>query len=201
MVAKKITKSQLGMYFWFFCVVTVLCLAGVVVWLSLNPKNPNIRISNLHFPPARDSKNQSSHRNASVSVQNESIIIDLEIFNPNKRMGIYYSVISLELYRSGGVVGTNSIPAFYQGYKNTMMLRIPIHAGREFWQGVNGMDFTVRVETDVKFRIIKWKTKLHRIVYEEQFRKVKINTNGTVSGGKLFRAEKCIKSANQKLRC
>ncbi|KAK6124044.1 hypothetical protein DH2020_042213 [Rehmannia glutinosa] len=149
MVTRKCDKTQLSIYCWFISVVTVLCLAGVVAWLSLTPKNPYFRISDAHFPPL-DSKNQSTHRN--VSVPNNSVVFDLEIFNPNKRMGIYYSVISLELYSGGRVVGTNS-------------------------------NFAVRVETAVKFRIIKWKTKLRQIAHEEQFNNVKINLNGTVSGG------------------
>ncbi|KAI3456409.1 hypothetical protein Pfo_013072 [Paulownia fortunei] len=178
MVRRKLDKSRLGIYCWFFCVVTVLSLAGVVAWLSLTPKNPYFRISDARFP-AIDSNNHSTHRN--LSVPNDSLIFDLEIFNPNKRMGIYYSGISLELYSGGGVVGTNSTPAFYQGHKNTTLLQILIHASQEFWQAMNGgnIDFTIRVETAVMFRIIKWKTKLHQIAYEEEFS----NFNGTVSGG------------------
>ncbi|KAK6149801.1 hypothetical protein DH2020_017326 [Rehmannia glutinosa] len=184
MVTRKCDKTRLSIYCWFICVVTVLCLAGVVAWLSLTPKNPYFRISDAHFPPL-DSKNQSTNRNVSVSVLNNSVIFDLEIFNPNKRMGIYYGVISLELYSGGRVVGTNSTLGFYQRYKNTRVLQIMIRVSREFWQGINGgnVDFMVRVETSVKFRIIKWKTKLRQIAYEEQFNNVKINLNGTVSGG------------------
>ncbi|KAK4398987.1 UNVERIFIED_CONTAM: hypothetical protein Sradi_6006300 [Sesamum radiatum] len=181
MARRKLDRDQLGMYCWFFSVVTVLSLAGVVSWLSLTPKNPGFRISDARFP---DSKNHSVHLNGSVP--NDSIIFDLEISNPNKRMGIYYSGINLALYRAaGGVVGTNSIPAFYQGYRNTTLFQILIHASQEFWQATNvgKIDFKVRVETAVKFRIIKWKTKLHQISYEQQFINVNISLNRTVSGG------------------
>ncbi|KAL0442891.1 UNVERIFIED_CONTAM: hypothetical protein Slati_2011800 [Sesamum latifolium] len=186
MARRKLDRDQLGMYCWFFSVVTVLSLAGVVSWLSLTPKNPGFRISDLRFP---DFKNHSIHLN--VSVPNNSIIFDLEISNPNKRMGIYYSGINLALYRGGGVVGTNSIPAFYQGYRNRTLFQILIHASQEFWQATNvgKVDFVVRVETAVKFRIIKWKTKLHQISYEEQFRDVNISLNRTVSGGNYAEAK------------
>ncbi|KAL2244891.1 NDR1/HIN1-like protein 2 [Sesamum indicum] len=186
MALRKLDRDQLGMYCWFFSVVTVLSMAGVVSWLSLTPKNPGFRVSDARFP---DSRNHSMHLN--VSVPNNSIIFDLEISNPNKRMGIYYSGINLALFSGGGVVGTNSIPAFYQGYRNTTLFQILIHASQQFWQATNAgkVDFMVRVETAVKFRIIKWKTKLHQISYEEQFRDVNISLNRTVSGGNYAEAK------------
>lgn len=182
MVRRKIDRNQLGIYYWFFCVATVLSLAGVVSWLSLTPKNPVFRISDAHLPALDFSKNHSAHSNASVP--NKSLFFDLEIFNPNTRMGIYYSGISLEFYSNGGAIGRNSTPAFYQGYNNTTLLHIVIHSDQEFRQTANGgnQDF-IRVTTTVVFRIIKWKTKLRQIAYEEQLSKEKINLNGTVLGG------------------
>ncbi|KAL3643343.1 hypothetical protein CASFOL_014158 [Castilleja foliolosa] len=156
MVTSKTARYNLAICCWLFCVFIVIGLAGIVAWLSLTPQNPNLRISRTNFP-----------------VQNSSMIFDLEVFNPNKRMGIYYSVINLELHTDGDVVGMNSIPGFYQGYKNNTTLKLVINAGRKFWQG-GDVDFMVRVKTDVKFRIIRWMTKAHRVIYEERFRNVKI---------------------------
>ncbi|KAL3850840.1 hypothetical protein ACJIZ3_012722 [Penstemon smallii] len=174
--------EDLGIYCWFFCVVTILSLLGVVAWLSLIPRNPRFRISNVNFPSLNPG-NISTTRN--VSVQNNSLLFGLEIYNPNERMGIYYNSISLHLYRAGGVIGTNSTPGFYQGYKDTTLVKLLIRNNQEFWQERRGggVEFTVRVETEVRFRIIKWKTKMRRIEYEASFSNVKFGLNGTVSGG------------------
>ncbi|GER52981.1 late embryogenesis abundant protein [Striga asiatica] len=187
MATKKNSKSEQGLYFWFFCVFTVLCLAGVVAWLSLTPKNPNFEISaaRLH---ASDHDNRLSHHNATVRVPNSSVTFELRIFNPNKRMGIYYDPISLELYGKSRVfMGRNSTPGFYQGYKNYTVYEIVVRSGREFWKGIdNGgdLEFVVRVKTNVRFKIIKWKTKARRVVHEEQFNKASIGFNGTFPGRK-----------------
>ncbi|PIN03120.1 hypothetical protein CDL12_24362 [Handroanthus impetiginosus] len=161
----------------------VLSLSAVVVWLSLTPKNPSFRVLGSHIP-SLDSRNHSTHGN--VSLPNDSLVFDLEIFNPNKRMGIYYSDIKFGVYRAGdGVVGTNSTPGFYQEHKSTTLLKIAIHGSREFLEAKKGgnTDFIIKVETSVMFRIIKWKTKEHHIAYEEQFNDVKMSLNGTVSAG------------------
>lgn len=176
-------RHNLDIYFWFFCLFSVLSLAGVVSWLSLTPRNPHIRLSGAQFGII-DAKNHSVRRN--VSVPNNPLVLNLEIFNPNKRMGIYYSDMRFELYSGGALVGTNATPAFYQGYKNTTRLQILIQPRQVFWQVMNGgiVDFLIKVETAVRFRIIKWKTKGHQISYEEHFSKVKTDLNGSVSARK-----------------
>ncbi|KAL7130218.1 hypothetical protein ABFS83_13G119600 [Erythranthe nasuta] len=184
MVCRKIDKNQLDFFCWFFCVVTILSLAGFVAWLSLIPRSPIFKISDAHFP-SPDSQNHSTRSN--ISVPNRPLIFNLEIFNPNKRMGIYYSGINMELYSGGdggGVVGRNSTPGFYQGHKNTTLLQIVIQANQEIWPRGSGgnLDF-VRFKTGVVFRIIKWKTKLRQIACDEQFSIEKVNNNGTVLGG------------------
>ncbi|CAA0835939.1 Unknown protein [Striga hermonthica] len=187
MATKKNGKSEQGLYFWFFCVFTVLSLAGVVAWLSLTPKNPKFGISvvRLHV---HDHDNRSSHHNATVRVPNSSVTFEVRIFNPNKRMGIYYDDISLELYgKSRAFMGRNSTPGFYQGYKNCTVYEIMVRSGREFWRGSdNGGDveFVVRIETNVRFKIIKWKTETRRVVHEEQFDKASTGFNGTFPGRK-----------------
>ncbi|KAG8385698.1 hypothetical protein BUALT_Bualt03G0072200 [Buddleja alternifolia] len=183
MVHRRLDKARFDISCWFFCVITVLSLAGVVAWLSLTPKNPCFRISDIHFP-VLNSKNYTTHSN--VSVPNNSLMFNLQVSNPNKRMGIYYSGISLSLYGGGGIAGANSTPGFYQQHKNTTVFAIMVRATQGFWQGMNGgdMDFAVRVETAVRFRIIKWNTKLRHIEHEEIFNNVRISSlNGTVSSG------------------
>ncbi|KAL3643341.1 hypothetical protein CASFOL_014156 [Castilleja foliolosa] len=128
---------------------------GIFGWLNVRPNNPDFIISSPNFP-----------------VQNNSaMIFDLEVSNPNLWTGVYYSVINLELLGTDGdVVGTNITPGFHQGYKN-VTLKIVINTGQEFWQA-GDVDFMVRIKTDVKFRVIGWTRKAHRVIYQQRFRYV-----------------------------
>ncbi|KAL3643342.1 hypothetical protein CASFOL_014157 [Castilleja foliolosa] len=138
----------LGIILFVYC----YCLA---LFICLIPHNPRFRISNANFP-----------------VQNNSMIFDLEFSNPNVAT-VYFSVINLELVGiDGDVVGTNFTPGFIQGCKDKT-LKIVINAVQIFWQG-GDVDFMVRVKTDVKFRVIRWTSKVHRVIYEERFRYVNI---------------------------
>lgn len=168
MSRRRLDRDQFVIAFWLFCEVTVLSLVGVVLWLSLTPRNPRLTISDAHFP----SLNLTSHTprpNASLPV-----VVHLQIFNPNNHMGIDYRGIKFKLYTGDGVgvVGANSTSAFYQGYKNTTLFQMPVQASQEFWHAMNAtssIDFIVRVETAFRFRIIKWQTKIHHVAHEARF--------------------------------
>lgn len=163
MSRRRLDRDQFVIFFWLFCEVTVLSLVGVVLWLSLTPRNPRFTISDAHFPPL----NHTAHANASLP--SNPVVVHLQIFNPNNHMGIDYSGINFKLYAGDGVVGANSTSAFHQGYKNTTLFQMPIQASQEFWRAMNAspsVDFIVRVETAFRFRIIKWQTKVHHVAHE-----------------------------------
>lgn len=163
MACRRIDQDRAVIYCWFFCEVTVLCLVGVCLWLSLTPRNPCFLISAAHLPPS----NSTGNRTAAAS-----LFVHLRIFNPNNHMGIDYSSIGLKLYFNGGVVAADSTSAFHQGYKNTTCLHMLISASKEFWKAMNSssnMDFTLRLETAFSFRIIKWRTKVRHLEREERF--------------------------------
>ncbi|XP_075486530.1 NDR1/HIN1-like protein 10 [Primulina tabacum] len=154
-------------YCFLLCVFIVLSVACVLSWLSLTPKNPRFQISDTRVLAFDSNNNQSAYRT------DKYLMFNLKILNPNKRMGIFYSGITLNLYEPGCcIVGTNSTPAFYQGYKNTTSLDILIHPTQEGSKAeTNGgnIDYIVGVQTYVRFRIMRWKTKLHQIDYKSIF--------------------------------
>ncbi|KZV55185.1 hypothetical protein F511_12772 [Dorcoceras hygrometricum] len=157
MVFRILDNDRFRLYCWLHCVVTVLCVACLLSWLSLTPRNPRFQIS---FESS--SMNQSTDKH---------LLFNLRISNPNKRMGIFYSGITLNLYEGCcRVIGTNSTPPFYQGYKNTTSLDILIHATTQQGSSDGNIDHIVGVHTDVRFRIMRWKTKLRQIEYKSVFR-------------------------------
>lgn len=160
MSRRRLDRDQFVIFFWLFCEVTVLILVGVVLWLSLTPRNPRLTISDAHFP------------SLNLTKANLPVVVHLQIFNPNNHMGIDYRGINFKLYTGDVVVSVNSTSAFYQGYKNTTLFQMPIHASQEFWHAMNAtssIDFIVRVETAFRFRIIKWRTKIHYVAHEARF--------------------------------
>ncbi|XP_051128579.1 uncharacterized protein LOC127249690 [Andrographis paniculata] len=169
MAAKKLARDHFSFYCWILCVVAVLSLSGFVSWICLTPRNPTF---GLFLHPGNASSPKSS------------MIIDLEVTNPNKRMGVYYNEIMLEILGGGNFsIRRNSNPGFYQGFGNVTTLPIHVHDSGELWQGT--MDLVIKVETDVWFRIMKWKTKTHHIEYKERFNSSKISgVNEAFSGVK-----------------
>lgn len=147
----------------------------MALWLSFTPRHPHFAILAAGFPPLNST-------NASATNNSIELVVDLQIFNPNNHVGIDYSGIILKLYMGDGVVGSNSAPAFYQGYKNTTLFHMQIQA----MNATSYVDFTVRVETAFRFQIIKWQTKVHHVAHEKRFTKPDVNLNGTVSRGSYY---------------
>ncbi|XP_016562088.1 uncharacterized protein LOC107861251 [Capsicum annuum] len=74
---RRISKHPFDLYCWFFQVVAVLCLTSIVIWLCLVPKNPIFTIVDFSFL-------FFNIKNSSLHSDNNSVILNLEIFNPNK---------------------------------------------------------------------------------------------------------------------
>ena len=67
------------------------------------------------YIPTLDGRNSTFHH-----AGNTSVLLNLQFSNPNKKMGIFYNNINITLYYRHAVIGSHhSLPAFYQGYKNT----------------------------------------------------------------------------------
>ena len=186
-----IKHSQRYVYIWLLQVVIVLISSSVVVWLVLIPKSPIYIITNVHIP-ALHGRNSTSHVHLSTSngmnstshlIGNISIHLNLEFSNPNKKMGIYYNYIYITLYYSDAHIGSKSLPGFYQGYKNTTTYEVIVNADKQFLKGITDETTGLRVclESAVKYKIFKSKTKGHQI-YSEAY--VPVGSNGRMLGDK-----------------
>lgn len=154
MAWRRLDQDRLVIYYWFFCEVSVVSLVGVALWLSLTPRNPRLTISH--------------------TTTTTSIVVCLKIFNPNSHMGIDYSGISFKLYTSSGVIAANSTSGFRQGYKNTTLFHMPMQTKQKLWNASSDVGFKLRVETAFRFRIIKWRTRVHQIACEQRYGKASI---------------------------
>ncbi|KAM7500915.1 hypothetical protein LguiA_025329 [Lonicera macranthoides] len=177
----KISKSSFHVYWWFFQVVCILSLVSVVIWLTLTPRNPVFYITNVHITTS-ETLNSTVHRNRVG--QNASLIFNLETYNPNKGFGIHYEEINITFHYNEFVVGMKSAPSFYQGFKETSIHKVEVNTEEENWRGIPGgkTELRVAVETAVRYRIFKRKTKHHRLNFVGS---VTVGSNGTVSEGNI----------------
>ncbi|OIT32515.1 hypothetical protein A4A49_27083 [Nicotiana attenuata] len=180
---KKSKRYNIDLYCWFFQVAAVLSLISLVMWLCLIPRNPIFTLVDFSFLDL-------NVKNSSLHGDNNSVILNLEIFNPNKGMSIYYNDINFTLNYNGLVVGRSSTQGIYQGHKNITRKEVQMYNVDElFWRGIgNGsIDFVVRLETKVKFKIFKRRTKLREINYVAYISNMTISSNGTISGEKFVK--------------
>jgi hypothetical protein len=106
-----------SLLFCFF--VTILALFGItilVMWLVLRPHVPSYSLQNIEFHSFNLTEQQNAYS------LNSDILYTLEARNPNKRIGIQYDEIDIHTFYAGDELGQSSIPAFYQGHRNTTIL-------------------------------------------------------------------------------
>ncbi|KAF5729010.1 protein NDR1-like [Tripterygium wilfordii] len=154
------SKSLVSVCFWLLKVVVLLCMVFVVIWLSLRPKIPVFKVTNA-YAPALDGLNSTFYR-SKVS-KNNSISLQFEISNPNKRIGIYYGDIYITLYSGHSVISSKPLPGFYQGYKISTVASVFADADQKTWRGVKEkhINLTVRLQTAVQYKILRSKSKHH----------------------------------------
>jgi hypothetical protein len=162
---------------WLLQVAIVIGSSSVVIWLSLTPKSP-IYIITGAYVPTLDGRNSTS-----LDGRNTSTILNLKFSNPNKKMGIFYNNINITLYYSNAVIGSSSLPGFYQGHKKTTIYEVLVNADQQLWQRVTNATTGLRVclENVVKYKIFSYTTKHHRIYNQAH---VPLGSDGRISGEK-----------------
>lgn len=142
-------------------------LAALFLWLSLRTSNPTCYIQNFYVPALTNSSNTS-------------IYFDLKLDNKNKDMGIYYDALNITFHlgtNPGRLVGNRTVPSFYQGHKKHTRRKyvVEIYGGlTEVFNGSNPV-FRVDLATKVRFKIVEFKTKRHKLVVRAD---VKLNSDG-----------------------
>ncbi|KAK1435642.1 hypothetical protein QVD17_01408 [Tagetes erecta] len=152
-----------------FSFTLTLGFTSLFMWLSLHTSNPILSIQDIYIPSLNKTLNSTSY---------QSIYIDLKFDNKNKDKGIFYhqSNITLRYNNSSIVISNYTLAGFYQGHNKK--------ARRKNWVGTYGVPwdeavkvvdggelavFRVDLVTVIRFKILFWKTKKHRVVVGADF--------------------------------
>ncbi|KAH7289983.1 hypothetical protein KP509_30G026900 [Ceratopteris richardii] len=105
--------------------IVVLGIAALVAYLVLQPKTPDFSVSDATVASFNLTSTPTSPSNAVSGVSqylNADVTFNVSAENPNKKIGIYYDEVDVTLFYEGEQIGQGSIPAFYQGHRNTTIL-------------------------------------------------------------------------------
>ncbi|XP_065864583.1 protein NDR1-like [Euphorbia lathyris] len=140
-----------------------LGFSGFFIWLALKVSKPKCSLQKFYIPSLNQTLNATG---------NATFFFQIKLQNPNRLKGIYYDAVNVTfLYRptNNQSVGTFSIPGFYQGHRKKALKGGQLNASgidREavFREVSNGSAvFRVDLATAVRYKILAWKTKRHRI--------------------------------------
>ncbi|GMJ05144.1 non race-specific disease resistance 1 [Hibiscus trionum] len=155
--------------------VFTLGLTALFMWLSLRTSNPKCSIEKFYLPSLNRTLNQTA---------DATLNLTLKLDNPNKDKGIKYDTVNVTVFDSPNrtqVIGNVLVPAFYQGHKKnakkdgtgTANTAVALRAVSGNGTGV----FRVDMSTSVKFKIMFWYTKKHRISVGAD---VMVNDSGSI---------------------
>jgi hypothetical protein len=182
--------------FWFFYTATfIFVVGGFIFWLIFSP-------SEVKFHVTEASLTQFNYTAAAANnTLNYKLALNITLRNSNKRVGIYYDRIEAIAYYGKNWLSTASLTPFYQGHKNTSVLR-PVFEGQQVLSlgtrdlskfdseksaGVYNIDINLSVKIRIKYGKIK--TLRFKPQNIDCPLKVPLSSNGTVAEG--FQATKC----------
>ncbi|KAL1197355.1 Protein NDR1 [Cardamine amara subsp. amara] len=174
------------------CCLSFIFTAGLTslfLWLSLRANKPKCSIQNFYVPALNKTLNSRDNTTLNFMVRCD---------NPNKDQGIYYDDVHLTISNTNNTTIANyTVPKFYQGHKkkakkpgqvlplnNQTVLRAVLPNGSAV--------FRMDLKTQVRFKIIFWKTKRERI---EVGADVEVNGNGTKAQKKGIKMKKSDSSS------
>ncbi|XP_015883649.3 NDR1/HIN1-like protein 3 [Ziziphus jujuba] len=153
----KNSESLTPIYFWFLQVLILWGALAAIILLSITPNSPIYTIT--------DVRGNFSLLNQTSFIRNNSLIFNIEISNPNNRIGVYFDYIHMTLNHNGSTVGNEQhVPGFYQGFKWTTPCKVAVKADQKFLKWVAGggtTELRVGLKTVVRYEIFGWKTKHH----------------------------------------
>ncbi|XP_071702737.1 protein NDR1-like [Rutidosis leptorrhynchoides] len=152
-----------------FSFILTLGLTSLFMWLSLRTSNPILSIQDIYVPALNKTLNSTSYK---------SVYIDLKLDNVNKDKGIYYDPLNItllyynqsdssEINKIVSPISNYTLRGFYQGHNK--------HTRRKNWTETYGLPvdggvvFKLDLETKIRFKILFWKTKRHRLVVGADF--------------------------------
>ncbi|PRQ31640.1 putative Late embryogenesis abundant protein, LEA-14 [Rosa chinensis] len=159
-----------------FSFIFTVGLTALFMWLSLRTSKPSCSIQYFYLPALNKTLNDTGNR---------TLYVSLSLKNGNKDKGIYYDNVNLNfsLPNTSKPVGNASIPKFYQGHKKRALKKVDLGSDKLNWTAVSGSVypngstyFRVDLETKVRFKIIFWRTKRHKLKVGAD---VEVNASGT----------------------
>ncbi|KAG9454167.1 hypothetical protein H6P81_007071 [Aristolochia fimbriata] len=149
---------------WLLEVVLLFALISLLLRHALTPRKPTYTLVDLEIPAL---SNRTAARSNGRKSAAANVSLELEIQNPNKKIGIYYEATNVTLFYVDVSLGPIVIAPFYQ--KNRGEIRREkqsVKAEKRFWRAVsravsNGStaDLRVWVTTFVRYRTLGVKGK------------------------------------------
>jgi hypothetical protein len=160
-----------------FSFIITLGLTSLFLWLSLRADDPKCTIKHFYLPALNRTLNDS---------KNSTLIFELKLDNGNKDKGIYYDDINLTFYDNPNMslsrpMGNFIIPGFRQGQNKkakriqTLEVNTTLATERVFPNG--SAFFRVDMATALRFRIMFWKTKRHKLIL---WTSVEVDSEGAI---------------------
>ncbi|GAB4846195.1 hypothetical protein Ancab_025193 [Ancistrocladus abbreviatus] len=174
--------------------------AALFMWLTLRPSKPTCSIE--HFDVFALNKTATSARN-------NTIYFDLTLKNNNKDEGVYYDTLNLTFYYKPNLtfpLANYTFSGFRQGHQKHAQRVGTVEAGGSNWQGlassavkVNGTAvFKVDLKTAVRYKIIFWKTKRHKLALGAD---LQVNAEGSLVRSRKKGVKLTSGTAMQKCYC
>ncbi|XP_031250116.1 protein NDR1-like [Pistacia vera] len=151
-----------------------LGLTSLFMWLNLRTSNPKCSIQDFYLPALNKSLN---------SPHNTTLYFTLKLVNTNTDKGVYYDPVNFTIVNKANAtdyIGNYVVPKFYQGHKKKARKHGSVKVDKRVLSRVVFSDgtaiFRVDLATAVRFKIMAWKTKRHRIRVGAD---VMVNDHGT----------------------
>eukprot|EP01018_Ginkgo_biloba_P038274 Gb_01970 [translate_table: standard] len=141
--------------------IVVLVIAAVVLYIVFRPRIPKYSVESIDIKRFNFSKDLSL---------NSELDLTIRARNPNKKIGIYYGENSrLEVFYSGIKLSSGKIPAFYQGHRNTTVLKAKLqgsnvrfpretHSSLKTQQTQGSIPLRIKINVPVKIKVGSLKT-------------------------------------------
>ncbi|CAN6807571.1 hypothetical protein Bca4012_002020 [Brassica carinata] len=131
--------------------IVILGIAVLIFWLIVRPRS-------IKFHVTQATLSRFEHTSPD-NLLRYNLSLTVPVRNPNKRIGVYYDRIEAHAYYDGKRFSSTRLTPFYQGHKNTTVLR-PMFQGQNFVIFNAGESRTYNEQTiagvydiEIKFRL------------------------------------------------
>lgn len=158
-------------------VLVVAGLAILITWLVILPHKPKYYV---------DHASVSQFNMTPDGLLNSNLNFNIRTRNSNKKIAIYYYRLQAFLLYEGEQIGWGTLPIFYQGHKNTTVLKTSV-IGKEvalatdnakdlkLEQQAGTLDLDLRLYARLRFKVGSWKSKHYTMKVKCQHVTVGVN--------------------------